>query len=84
MAFKNKIYLVILGLVGQLFFLGHIAPEHLEASDNALEQETLLLASLPKDDRLILISQDTQTIVYKLDGSESVNSPVEEQSLVGR
>ena len=56
MSSKNKIYFVILALVGQLFFLGPIATEPLEAGDNALDQEVFFPASLPEKDRLILVS----------------------------
>lgn len=56
MAFKNKIYFIILGLAGQLFFFGYIATEPLGASDNASEQEILLPASVPEKDRLTVVS----------------------------
>jgi hypothetical protein len=31
---KNKICFIMLGLVGQLFFFGYVAPELLKAGDN--------------------------------------------------
>jgi hypothetical protein len=55
MTFKKKIYLVILGLVGQLSFFGPIATESLEASENALVQEVSVPASVPEKDRLTLV-----------------------------
>jgi hypothetical protein len=55
MALKNKIYFIILGLVGQLFFFGPIATESLEASENALGQEIFVPASVPEKDRLTLV-----------------------------
>lgn len=56
MAFKNKIYFIILGLIGQLFFFEPIATEPLQASDNALGQEIFLPASVPEKYRLTLVS----------------------------
>ncbi len=56
MGSKNKIYFIILGLVGQLFFFGYTATEPLEAAANTLGRETSLPASVPKKDRLTLVS----------------------------
>lgn len=56
MAVKNKIYFIILGLVGQLFFFGPIPTEPLRAGDNTFAQELSLPASMPERDRLILVS----------------------------
>jgi hypothetical protein len=56
MSFKNKIYFIILGLVGQLFFFGYIGTEPLGASDKASEQKIFLSLSIPQTDRLTLVS----------------------------
>lgn len=56
MSFKNKIYFIILGLVGQLFFFEPILTEFLRASDNTSEQEIFIPASVPEKDRLVLLS----------------------------
>jgi hypothetical protein len=52
---KNKFYLVILALVGQLFSIGQVASEPLEASEHASE-EIFLSVSAPDRDRLSLVS----------------------------
>ena len=57
MAFNNRIYLIILALVGQLFFFGYAAVEPLEASDHALGQERSLPASVPEKNHLTLVSR---------------------------
>jgi hypothetical protein len=56
MAFKNKIYLIILGFIGQLFFSSYVIVEPLKASDNALEEELSFPASVPEKNHLGLIS----------------------------
>lgn len=56
MACKKKIYLIILGLVGQLSIFGPLPTETLQASDNALRQEIFLPAPLPEKDRLTLVA----------------------------
>jgi len=39
MAFRNKIYFIILGAIVQLFFFGDVRGDELQPSENALEQE---------------------------------------------
>lgn len=56
MAFKNKIYFIILGLLVQLFFFGSMPAELLQAGDHALGEEFSLPASVLENDRLTLIS----------------------------
>lgn len=56
MAFKNKNYLIILGLVGQLFFFGHVATEPAEARDVVLGQKIILPASVLENRHLALVS----------------------------
>lgn len=56
MALKNKIYLIILALVGQLFFFGHIPTESLEAGGSVPNQEIFLPVSAPEQDHLTLVS----------------------------
>ena len=52
---KNRLYIVILALVGQLFLHGQAATKPLLASDLASE-EISVSASVPEKDRLILVS----------------------------
>ena len=52
---KNRLYIVILALVGQLFLHGQVATKPLLASDLASE-EISVSASVPEKDRLILVS----------------------------
>lgn len=56
MSFKNKIYFIILGLVGQLFFFGNVATEPAEARDIVLGQEIILPTSAPEHRHLTLVS----------------------------
>jgi hypothetical protein len=39
MAFRNKIYLIILGAIVQLLFFGDVRGDELQPSENALKQE---------------------------------------------
>ena len=39
MAFRNKIYFIILGAIVQLLFFGDVRGDELQPSENALEQE---------------------------------------------
>ena len=52
MAFQNKIYLIIFGLVGQLFFFDWA----LQANDNVSQQKLSLPASVPEKNHLTLVS----------------------------
>jgi hypothetical protein len=56
MPLKNKISLIILGLVGQLVFSGHVGAEPLEASDNLSKEEILLSALIPEQHHRALIA----------------------------
>lgn len=64
---KIRFSLIILVLVGQLFLLGQVATEPLEASDHASE-ETFLSVSVPERDRLNLVSFLTVTVEGKIVG----------------
>jgi len=54
MAFRNKIYFIILGLVVQLVVLGHVEARPLEVSDSASGWK--IPDTEPEDGRLTLIS----------------------------
>ena len=41
MAFRNKIYFIILGIMLQLLFFGDVRGDELQPSDNATEQEII-------------------------------------------
>ncbi len=41
MAFRNKVYFIILGIVAQLLFFTDIRAEEVQPSDNATEQEII-------------------------------------------
>src|SRR5919106_1021487 len=59
MSLKRRLYLVIfiiLAVAGELFLLGYIAVNAVEAADGASQREVMLPASLPETDRLILVS----------------------------
>jgi hypothetical protein len=56
MTFKIEVCFVLLTLVTQLFFFGYAAAEPLEASDNALKQDTLLPTLVAEKDRRTLVS----------------------------
>ena len=41
MAFRNKIYFIILGIIVQLLFFGDVRADELQPSDNATERESV-------------------------------------------
>src|SRR6266850_4701208 len=45
MAFRSKIYFIILGIVAQLLFFGDVRADELQPSDNAAEQEIVTAAT---------------------------------------
>jgi hypothetical protein len=53
MAFKNKIYFIILGIVAQLLFFGDVRADGLQPNDNASEQE---IVTVPAHDSMTLVS----------------------------
>jgi hypothetical protein len=53
MAFRNKIYFIILGIVAQLLFFGDVRADGLQPNDNASEQE---IVTVPAHDSMTLVS----------------------------
>jgi hypothetical protein len=53
MAFRNKIYFIILGIVAQLLFFGDVRADGLQPNDNTSEQETV---TVPAHDSMTLVS----------------------------
>ena len=53
MAFRNKIYFIILGIVAQLLFFGDVRADGLQPNDNASEQE---IVTVPAHDNMTLVS----------------------------
>src|SRR5437868_12538665 len=53
MAFRNKIYLIICGIVAQLLFFGDIRADELRPRDNATEQE---ISTAPEHHDMTLVS----------------------------
>jgi hypothetical protein len=45
MAFRSKIYFIILGMVAQLLFFGDLRADELQSNDNAAEQEIVTAAT---------------------------------------
>ena len=45
MAFRNKIYLITLGIVAQLWFFSDVRADELQSNDNAAEQEIVTAAT---------------------------------------
>ena len=45
MAFRSKIYFIILGIVAQLLFFGDVRADELQSNDNAAEQEIVTAAT---------------------------------------
>ena len=45
MAFRNKIYFIVLGIVAQLLFLGDVRADELQPNDSASEQEIVTAAA---------------------------------------
>lgn len=56
MPLKNKTSLIILGLVGQLFFSGYVAAKPLEANHNPSKEDILLCALPPEQHHRTLIA----------------------------
>jgi hypothetical protein len=55
MAFRNKIYFIICGIVAQLLFFGDIRADELQRRDNAAEQE---IVTGPEQHDMRLVSLD--------------------------
>src|SRR5207237_10205952 len=53
MAYRNKIYFIICGIVAQLLFFGNIRADELRPRDNATEQE---IATAPEHHYMTLVS----------------------------
>jgi len=53
MAFRNKIYFIILGIMLQLLFFGDVRGDELQPSDNATEQE---MVTAPEPHNMSLVS----------------------------
>jgi hypothetical protein len=53
MAFRNKIYFIILGAIVQLLFFGDVRGDELQPSDNAAEQESV---TTPEPHDMTLVS----------------------------
>ena len=53
MAFRNKIYFIILGAIVQLLFFGDVRGDELQLSDNAAEQESV---TTPEPHDMTLVS----------------------------
>ena len=55
MAFRNKIYFIILGVIVQVLFFGDVRADELQPSDNATGQE---VATAPEQHDMSLVSFD--------------------------
>jgi len=66
MAFRNKIYFIMLGIVAQLFFFGDVRADELRPRDNATEQE---IATGPEQHDMSLVSFDPLVIKGELIGA---------------
>jgi hypothetical protein len=55
MAFRNKIYFIILGIIVQVLFFGDVRADELQPSDNATGQE---IATAPEQHDMSLVSFD--------------------------
>ena len=53
MAFRNKIYFIILGIVAQLLFFGDVRADELQPNDNASQQE---IVTVPAHGNMTLVS----------------------------
>ena len=53
MAFRNKVYFIILGIVAQLLFFGDVRADGLQPNDNASEQE---IVTVPAHHNMTLVS----------------------------
>lgn len=72
MTFKNKIYCIMLGLVGQLFLFGPMATEPLQVGNEAFGQEIPLPASVPEKDRFTLVSFSPVVVEDEIMGALAV------------
>jgi hypothetical protein len=65
MAFRNKIYFIICGIVAQLLFFGDVRAEEIQPKDNGSEQE---LISGPEQHQMTLVSLEPWVIEGELLG----------------
>jgi hypothetical protein len=72
MRFKNKLGVVILGLLCQLLFFAPGSLESLRARDSSSEYIVVLPASLPEKEHLILVSLLPVTVEAKIVGAVAV------------
>jgi len=66
MAFRNKVYFIILGIVAQLLFFGDVRGEELEPRDNATGQE---IVTAPEHHDLTLVSAESWTVEGEVVGT---------------
>jgi hypothetical protein len=66
MAFRNKIYFIICGIVAQLLFFGDIRADELQPRDNAAEQE---IVPGPEQHEMKLVSLDPWVIEGEVMGA---------------
>jgi hypothetical protein len=66
MAFGNKIYFIVLGMVAQLLFFGDVGADELRPRDNATEQEIVIA---PEHHEMTLISSQPWVIEGKVLGT---------------
>ena len=66
MAFRNKIYFIVLGIVAQLFFFGDVRANELPPRDNATEQE---IFTVPGHYRMTLVSSQPWVVEGKVSGT---------------
>jgi hypothetical protein len=65
MAFRNKIYFIICGIVAQLLFFGDVRAEEIQPKDNGSEQE---LVSGPEQHQMTLVSFEPWVVEGELLG----------------
>ena len=66
MAFRNKVYFIILGIVAQLLFFGDVRGEELEPRDNATGQE---IVTAPEHHDMTLVSAESWTVEGEVVGT---------------
>jgi hypothetical protein len=66
MAFRNKIYFIVLGIVAQLLFFGDVRADELRPRDNATEQE---IVTVPAHDNMTLVSSQPWVVEGKVLGT---------------
>jgi hypothetical protein len=66
MAFRNKVYFMILGIVAQLLFFGDVRADELESRDSATEQE---IVTGPEHHDMTLVSAQPWTVEGKVVGT---------------